>query len=145
MRARWRADGWGRLAPITTAYAGVLGLLFVGLAVRVIRLRRSTRVPLGAGSDPILERAIRVHGNFAEYVPLALVLMLLTELAGTPARLLAVVGLALVVGRAVHAYGVSQRDETHRLRTVGMALTFATVIVLALTCLIQALVGLAGP
>jgi uncharacterized protein len=127
------------MAPITAGYAAVLGLFFVVLSVRVIRSRRSTRTPLGSGDDPVLQRAMRVHGNFAEYAPLALVLLLLAELGGTSAWLLHGVGLSLLAGRAVHAYGVSQVDEDYRFRVLGMALTFAAIAVAALLCLANAL------
>ena len=69
-------------APITTIYASLLGLLFVALSLRVIRTRGCVGVALGSGADPLLQRAVRVQANFAEYVPLALVLMALVEIAG---------------------------------------------------------------
>jgi uncharacterized membrane protein YecN with MAPEG domain len=67
---------------ITPFYAALLALLYVGLAVRVIQLRRSERVALGDGGRQSLQRATRVHANFAEYVPLALILLVLAELTG---------------------------------------------------------------
>lgn len=127
------------MAPVTAVYAALLGLLFVSLSSRVIRSRRSARIPLGSGDDVRLQRAMRVHGNFAEYVPLALILSLLAELGGTSAWLLHGVGLSLLTGRVVHAYGVSQADENYRFRVLGVALTFAAIIASALGCLATAL------
>jgi uncharacterized protein len=112
----------------------VLGLLFNGLSIRVIRSRRDTRIPLGSGNYPSLQRAMRVHGNFAEYAPSALVLLLLAELGGISAWLLHGVGLSLFIGRAVHSYGVSQAEEDDRLRVLGMALTCTASIISALAC-----------
>jgi uncharacterized protein len=61
--------------PITAFYAALLAPLFILLAVRVIRQRRGARVAIGDGGDKLLLRRMRVHANFAEYVPFALVLM----------------------------------------------------------------------
>ncbi len=60
---------------ITAISAALLGLFFLALSVNVVRPRRATRVSLGAGDDPLLERRIPAHGNFAEYTPIALVLI----------------------------------------------------------------------
>jgi uncharacterized protein len=55
---------------------GLLGIVYIVLGGLRRRHRRRARVGLGTGSDTALERAVRVHGNFAEYVPLFLVLLL---------------------------------------------------------------------
>ena len=70
---------------ITAIYAALLGLLFLALSVNVVRTRRATRVSLGAGDHPLLERRIRAHGNFAEYTPIALILIAFVP--GPPHRL----------------------------------------------------------
>ena len=71
---------------VTPIYAGLLALLFILLSMRVIGTRRAARVALGDGGIPALLRRQRVHGNFAEYAPLALLLMALAELQGLPVR-----------------------------------------------------------
>lgn len=129
------------MASVTALYGALFGLLCVGLSVRVIRARRAARVAIGAGDDTGLLRAIRAHGNFAEYVPLALVLMLLAELGGASAWLLHVIGLTLLAGRLVHALGVSRTDEDYRYRVAGMAATFGAIAVLALLCIASAVAG----
>ena len=62
---------------ITLFYAGLNGLIALGLAFLVVRLRQKTGTGIGTGTSPALERAIRAHGNFVEYVPLILILLLL--------------------------------------------------------------------
>ena len=47
------------------------------LSMRMISNRVRARVNLLDGGDEALTRAMRVHGNFAEYVPFALLLMAL--------------------------------------------------------------------
>ena len=114
-------------APVVALYAGLLGLVFLYLSVRVIGNRRRAQIALGVAGDAGLERAARVQGNFAEYVPLILVLVWLVEGSGYPAWAVHGLGGALVAGRAIHAYGVSQAREDFRFRVTGMVLTFATL------------------
>ena len=118
--------------PVTPAYAAVLALIFVGLSVRTLRLRRRLRVAIGDGSDATLARAMRVHANFAEYVPIALMLIYLLEAASGPRLLIHALCLALTAGRISHAYGVSQVREDYRFRVAGMALTFIALVAAAL-------------
>ena len=118
---------------ITPIYAGLAALFFVLLSFRVIGLRRAVGVSLGDGDDSLLRRRLRVHGNFAEYVPLALVLMTLAELQGVPAWTLHLIGTLLIAGRLLHAYGVSQEPEQIRLRVAAMIMTFMALVTGALT------------
>jgi uncharacterized protein len=124
---------------ITSLYAALLGLFFVALSVRTLRLRRSLRIAVGDAGNTVMLRAMRVHSNFAEYVPIALLLIYLGEAQGASRLLVHALGLALLVGRVVHAYGLSQAKEDYRFRVTGMALTF-TVIVTASAYLLLALV-----
>src|SRR4030088_1344319 len=96
---------------IVPAYAAVLAFIYIALAVRVIRLRQSARVAIGAGGNGCLERTIRVHANFAEYVPFALLLATFVEMQGAPAWLIHLLCLALVAGAAVPAFRVSHLPE----------------------------------
>lgn len=120
----------------TALYAGLLAPLFVLLSVRVIALRYSGQVALGDGGDALLARRVRVQANFAEYVPLGLILLGLSESLGAPALLLHALGLALLVGRLSHAWGMSQPREVFAFRATGMALTFSMLLVGAVTCLV---------
>lgn len=120
-------------------YAGLLAPLFVVLSIRVIRARRGAKIALGDGGNADLMRSMRVHANFAEYVPLALLLILLAESVRTPGWLLHCLGIALVAARYVHAFGVSRTPENFKLRVFGMATTFSVLLVAALACLVGAL------
>lgn len=114
--------------PVTALYAAPLALLFVVLSIRVVKARRKARVALGDGGDEPLRRAMRAHGNCAEYVPMALVVMALAEYGGGPAWAVHVLGLALLAGRLVHAVGISRPQENFRFRVVGMSLTYASLL-----------------
>jgi uncharacterized membrane protein YecN with MAPEG domain len=113
---------------VTPIYAGLISLLFVALSFRVIGFRRQAKVALGDGGNTTLTRRLRAHGNFAEYVPLAVVLMALAELQGQPAFLLHLMGVGLLAGRLIHAFGVSREPEDIRLRVTGMVLTLSVLI-----------------
>lgn len=112
---------------IVPFYAALLAALFIFLSVRVTRLRRQERVAIGDGNNLRLRRAIRVHANFAEYVPIALILTMLIELQQFSPIVVHALCLTLIVGRLCHAYGVSQERENYRFRTAGMTLTFAAI------------------
>ncbi|MCR0983690.1 MAPEG family protein [Roseomonas populi] len=124
---------------VTLLYAGLLGLAYVWLSWRVIRARGRARVSLGTGGDPALQRAGRVHGNFAEYVPMVLVLLMADELAGAPAPLLHGAGIALVLGRLLHALSIGGETHRMRLRVSGMVLTFLSLLSLAVAAILLSL------
>jgi uncharacterized membrane protein YecN with MAPEG domain len=116
---------------IVPVYAAVLAFVYIVLSARVIQARRSAKVAIGTRGDVHLERIMRVHANFAEYVPFALLLATFIEMQGTRAWLIHLLCLALVAGRVVHAYGVSQEHENFRLRMAGMATTLTVLAVMA--------------
>ena len=129
---------------ITPMYAGILTLVFVVLSFRVIGMRRSQKIGLGDGNNKDMLRRIRAHGNFAEYVPLALVLMTLIELQDKSNLILHAVGSLLIVGRLVHVVGLNLGNGGARV--IGMALTFTALITgavanLGLTSLFAALLS----
>jgi uncharacterized membrane protein YecN with MAPEG domain len=124
--------------PITALYAALLALLFVLLSVRVIGLRRAVRIGLGDGGDTALLRRVRVHANFAEYVPLCLVLIALAESLRAPAVLLHAMGVLLLAARLSHAHGVSRQPETFRFRVAGMVGTLTVLGSAAALCLYAA-------
>ena len=125
--------------PATPLYAALLGLLFIALSIRTIGLRRRFRVAIGSGRKALLQRAMRVNANFAEYVPLALVLIYFVELHDGPRLHIHLMGSALIGGRLLHAWGVSQEQENFRYRTAGMALTFSVMLIASILILLYQL------
>jgi len=108
------------LAAVTPLYAAVLGVLFVALSVRVIVARRSRRLAFGAGGEPGMERRIRIHANFAEYTPLALILLFMAESLGAAALWLHLLGASLLAGRLAHAVLLSFERTDNLGRILGM-------------------------
>lgn len=117
---------------ITPFYASILVFLFVFLSVRTLLLRRKLRIGIGTGENEQMLRAMRVHANFAEYTPFALLLVLMIEMLAGPALLIHFVCVCLVIGRVLHAFGVSNSAENYGFRVSGMALTFTSLCTSAL-------------
>ena len=130
------------IMSITPLYAAILALIFIALSIRTIRLRRRYRVGVGDGNHAELQRAARVHGNFAEYVPLTLLLIYFFEISSGSVLLTHTLCIALLCGRLIHAYGVSHVRENYRYRTIGMVLTFGVIITASLVLLYTRLVWL---
>lgn len=124
---------------ISSFYAALLALLIVWLSLRVIKLRRTKKVRLGDGGEPELQTAIRAQGNATEYIPISLILLALLELNGVHAALVHAGGIAVLVGRLVHARGLLSENLRYRVR--GMQVTIFTIIGLALANLAYGFYG----
>jgi uncharacterized protein len=116
---------------ITALYGAILGLIVIALAVNVTVHRVKLRVPLGDGGNAQMRRMIRLHGNAAEYIPLALALMLIYELNGGGPMALHIVGIALIAGRIIQTWGMWATDMTNIGRQIGQSLTWLSVASLA--------------
>jgi uncharacterized membrane protein YecN with MAPEG domain len=108
---------------ITPLYAALAALILFILTFRVILLRTTHKVLLGSGGHAGLEKAMRAHGNFIEYVPLALILILLVEMTGAAPATVHGLGIALIVARLLHAWGISTSDGPNFGRAVGIIVT----------------------
>jgi uncharacterized membrane protein YecN with MAPEG domain len=120
---------------IVSLYAGLLTLLFVVLSVRTLLMRRTLRISIGDAGNEAMLRAMRAHSNFAEYVPLSLLLLYFVEASGASPVLVHALGASVVAGRISHAYGVSQVKENYAFRVTGMAFTLTPLIVAAVRLL----------
>ena len=121
---------------IVAYYAAVLAVMFVTLTIRVIQARYRAKASLGDGGDEGLTRAIRVHGNFAEFVPFALLLIALAEINGSPVWSIHVLGAVLVLARLSHAYGITTGMKAMKFRQIGMLGTFIVLLGAALHAMI---------
>ena len=114
--------------PVTSFYAALFALMLLVLSMLVGKARHAAKVSIGLGDDIRLLRASRAHGNFVEYVPMILILMLLLEASGASAFLLNVLGTFALAGRIAHALGISQEPEKRKLRQLGMAFTVGLLV-----------------
>ena len=122
---------------ITLLYGSILGLQLIVMTIRVVLLRRSHSVGLGAGEHRDLEKAIRAHANLIEYAPLALILMALLEQNAAPAWQLHGLGATLVVSRLLHAWGLSRHSGVSFGRLVGMTGTVLVILVTSVLGLLR--------
>ena len=122
-------------AEITGIYAAALAVLFVLLSARVIMFRRANKVSLGDGGDEVLLARVRAQGNFAEYAPFGLLLILIAELQGTSPFWLHLCGGLLLVGRIMHGVNFSFGLRKMILRVGGMVLTLTSLIIGAILAL----------
>lgn len=111
--------------PIVALYGAANALISIALAANVSRLRGKSNFYLGTGDSPELLLATRRHGNNAEYLPLALVLLLIVELSGGAALGLHLLGGALTLGRVLHAIGVGPTPTAPR--ALGAVLTWVSI------------------
>ena len=109
-------------------YIGLAALLLLYLSVQVSMVRRRYKVGLGDGGHEELLRAIRVQGNFIEYVPIALLLIVAADLVGHEKWTVHAMGIALLVGRVCHAYGLARDSGESVGRLIGTSLTYLVLL-----------------
>ena len=111
--------------PVTSLCALALGLWMFILTARVIFYRRAHSVVLGAGDDRVMEKRIRAHGNAAEQIPIALILLAFSELGGANTHWLTLIAIVLIIGRIMHGLYFTVHGLHWRWRFYGMSLTLA--------------------
>ena len=125
---------------ITSLYAALLGLILIFLSVKIIQNRRFAKISLGDQGDSFLQSKIRAHGNFIEYAPIFLIMLILVEIGGLNKYFIHLFGVLFVIGRASHAYGMiiaEIRSKNFLFRQAGMFCTFFCLASLALILLVQ--------
>jgi uncharacterized membrane protein YecN with MAPEG domain len=110
---------------IAALYAGVNILILLVLAVLVVAGRRKHKIRLGDAGNEDFARAVRAHGNAAEYIPAGLVGILMLALLepAAPLWLLHVSGISLTAGRILHGFGL-HTGVLNAGRMLGMVLTW---------------------
>src|ERR1700693_564249 len=119
---------------MTALYVVLNAAIMLALAINVIRMRYRTRTRFGDSGNAEMMRAVRAHGNNTEYVPVALILLILVHGLGGGLLLIHAIGLPLTVGRILHGLGfLDRRHETSTghsyLRRLGMILTLLAILI----------------
>lgn len=115
----------------TLLFAGILGFLYIAMALYVIAGRIKYKISIGDGGNELMARRIRMHGNFAEYAPFGLMLLFLLDEAACSAVMVSVLGTMLVLGRIFHAIAFSRLKGPRFFRQIGMALTFISILAMS--------------
>jgi uncharacterized membrane protein YecN with MAPEG domain len=127
---------------ITAFYGALLGLFFTILTLRVLALRGITSLKWLAFNNfgaQALDRSVRAHGNFIEYVPMVLLMMYFAEAAELSPLRLHITGTTLLLGRVMHGICFGFLEFNMPLRFGGMVLTLLALINISVSLLIVAL------
>jgi uncharacterized membrane protein YecN with MAPEG domain len=120
--------------PITALYAGILMIFALALSFYAgsFRGKSGISVLFGEPANMDLAERIRIHQNFLEYVPMAIILMGILETNGGNATFLHVFGVVLIVARIAHAIGLKHDNMAHPGRAIGAGGTALISLVAAL-------------
>ena len=129
------------ILPIALATAGAAALVNFWLSWRIAQLRQSEDIWIGDGGHPKLTARMRAQANFAEYVPLVLVLIAVIEAAKGSHLWLAIVAAIFILARILHGFGM---DGWRPGRMAGMIGTAPVMIGLGLYSVVIAVMALLG-
>jgi hypothetical protein len=118
-------------AHAAALWVGLNLVLLLVLSVRVVRLRRRHGVVFGDGEVADLAQAVRAFGNATEYVPAALIGVVVLAVLAAPPLLVHAAGLLLFAGRVAHAWGLSRSGGASLPRAIGVVATWLAYIVVA--------------
>jgi uncharacterized membrane protein YecN with MAPEG domain len=124
--------------------AGILGVIFFALTVWVATYRNKTKLMLGDGTGTGLpdaqglQVAVRAHANFAEFVPLTLIILACLVHEDVNQIFFLILCATLVLGRILHPIGI--RILTPNVpRAVGAMLTWAVLLIASVATIVLAL------
>lgn len=123
------------MIEITPMYAVPLAILMLALWFNVTKTRAAKSISIGDGGDVELHEKIRRHGNFIEWVPFVLLMMLIAELSGAGPEWLHAIGLFLLVSRLIHPFGLKADAPSHVLRIVGNTGSLIALVI-SVSCII---------
>ena len=126
-------------AHAAALWVGLNLILLLVLSVRVVRLRRRHGVVFGDGEVADLAQAVRAFGNATEYVPTALIGVVVLAVLGAQPLLVHTAGFLLFAGRLAHAWGLSRSGGASLPRAIGVMATWLAYIVAAVTLLFYAI------
>ena len=126
---------------LTPIFISLLTIFYIFLAMRIGYMRGSPVMKLifkmdEQITDEKLNRNIRAHGNFSEYVPLYLLLLLTSEIINVASfDYLLIASLIFTYGRVAHAICFAFFDYNPFLRISGMLSTYVGMLMLSIELL----------
>lgn len=121
------------ILPVTLSVAGGAALINLWLAIRIGQVRTKEKISVGDGGNESLIRRMRAHSNFAEFVPIVLILFGLIEMATGTSIWLWVAGGLFLVGRIGHGIGM---DGWSLGRGAGIMITMLATLALGLYAIV---------
>ena len=129
--------------PLTSLFASLFTIFYLFLSVRIGYLRGSPVMKLIFKMDKKvpaikLDRNVRAHGNFSEYVPLFLLLLYISESVELVSfNYLLIICLVFSYGRVAHAICFAFFDHNPFLRISGMLCTYISLALLSIQLLLS--------
>lgn len=133
-------DATANTGHAAALWVGLHILLMLVLSLLVVRLRQKHKVYFGDEGIPELAQAIRAFGNASEYVPPGLAGLIVLDVLGASPLLIHLGGFVLLVGRALHAIGLSNSGGSSIFRAVGMTMTWVAFVYLISATLFYAVI-----
>ena len=129
--------------PLTSIFTALFTLFYLLLSFRIGYLRGSPVMKLifkmtEEIPNEKLHRNVRAHGNFSEYVPIFLILLLILESVGKSSfENLLIICLIFSYGRLAHAVCFVFYDFQPFLRISGMICTYLSLAILSIQLLVE--------
>ena len=129
--------------PLTSLFASLFTIIYLLLSFRIGYLRGSPVMKLMFRMDKKvstmkLDRNVRAHGNFSEYVPLFLILIFIFESINLLSyNYLLTICLIFSYGRITHAICFSFYEHNPFLRISGMLCTYLSLALLSFQLLLS--------
>jgi uncharacterized protein len=123
---------------ITPMYAALLGIILLALSIRVVAVVRAKGgVAYGDGGNAAFTAVLRGQQNFVEYVPLIVILIAFAEAGGCSAKWIHGMGSVLVIARAMHPFGLTDKPGINPWRFIGTNLTWIVLLVASILNLVN--------
>ena len=128
---------------LTSIFASLFTIFYLFLSFRIGYLRGSPVMKLIFKMDKEvpaikLDRNVRAHGNFSEYVPLFLILIYIFESLNLVSfNYLLIICLVFSYGRVAHAICFAFYDHNPFLRISGMLCTYLSLAILSIQLLLS--------
>ena len=117
------------LLQIAPLYAAILAVIFLVYTMRVIKARSAAGLSILHGDDMDLALKVRIHANFAEFVPIALIVLMLAEMSGGNGLAVHIAGAMLVASRIFIPFGMDLNRFDHPLRIIGNLGTHISIVI----------------
>ncbi|MDH3689836.1 MAG: MAPEG family protein [Gammaproteobacteria bacterium] len=121
--------------PIAAMYIGINLIVSTLLGILVTKTRATYKIDILDGGNKDVTKAMRAHGNNAEYAPLAMLGLLALEMLGGHLYLIHGLGIVFTVSRLLHAQGMYMTTGASAGRLIGTSLTWLVSIVLGVACI----------
>jgi uncharacterized protein len=121
-------------------YAALNGFILLFLSIMVSRQRGKSQTAILDGGKEEMIKAVRAHGNAAEYIPIVLLLLVALAFLKAPIWLMHIVGATLTVGRILHAVGLYSSLGVSTARLLGSSLTLIALLIGCVAALVYAFI-----